>query len=201
MGEHEGHLNVSLLLPEVPRVHVGLQVAEPNGVVPHGSVLDHPFEGGIVLDRLRCFPPRPSARVRRVYAARPGSRLRRVKPSDDLKRRLAYDDLVRTWAPTPFANGSVPIGPCLEWGSSGFVEGIVRLSPEFSGDAARMKWDSTSYVYAGTIFVRPAFMGWRTARQSSPRAPAMVHFERNGSSGRPPTTRSSPSTRRSLANR
>lgn len=85
-----------------------------------------------------------------------------MKPSDDLKRRLAYDDLIRTWAPTPFANGSVPTGPCLEWGSSGFVEGIVRLYPEFSDDAARMKWDSTSYVYAATIFVRPTFMGWRT---------------------------------------
>ena len=80
--------------------------------------------------------------------------------SDELKR-LIFRDLMRPWTSESFRNGAVPTGAYLAWGSSGFVEDVVKSFPEFEEDASRMKWDSTSYVFAGTIFTKPAFMGSR----------------------------------------
>ena len=74
--------------------------------------------------------------------------------SDELKR-LIFRDLMRPWTSESFRNGVVPTGAYLAWGSSGFVEGVVKAFPGFEGDASRMKWDSTSYVFAGTIADHP----------------------------------------------
>jgi hypothetical protein len=80
--------------------------------------------------------------------------------SDELKR-LIFRDLMRPWTSESFRSGAVPTGASLAWGSSAFVEDVVKSFPEFSEDASRMKWDSSSYVFAGTIFTRPSFMGSR----------------------------------------
>jgi len=76
-------------------------------------------------------------------------------------KRLIVRDLMRPWTSESFRGGAVPTGAYLAWGSSGFVEDVVRSFPEFEEDASRMKWDSTAYVFAGTIFTRPAFMDSR----------------------------------------
>jgi hypothetical protein len=80
--------------------------------------------------------------------------------SNDFKR-LIFRDLMRPWTSESFRGGAVPTGAYLAWGSSGFVEDVVKSFPEFEEDASRMKWDSRSYVFAGTIFTKPAFMDSR----------------------------------------
>ena len=80
--------------------------------------------------------------------------------SDEFKR-LIFRDLMRLWTSESFRNGAVSTGAYLAWGSSGFVEDVVKSFPEFEEDLSRMKWDSTSYVFAGTIFTKPTFKGSR----------------------------------------
>src|SRR4051794_12483560 len=66
----------------------------------------------------------------------------------------AFGELVRSYAPLPFANGAVPTGASFTPGSSGFLERVVDIFPEFGEDAARMKWSSSDYVYAFPVFFR-----------------------------------------------
>jgi len=80
----------------------------------------------------------------------------------NLKRGRAFADLVNTYAPSPFANGHVPTGPAypLPSGppSTGFLDDLVKIFPEFAEDAKSMKWGSTEYVIAFPIFFRAQVM-------------------------------------------
>jgi hypothetical protein len=82
---------------------------------------------------------------------------------DDLEARgrILYD-LRNAYAPLPFSSGLVPTGPAFDPGSSGFLEGVVRIFPEIAEDAERMKWMSVEYEFAGLIFFKPQrlFPGW-----------------------------------------
>lgn len=77
------------------------------------------------------------------------------------RRGVAFDEHYRSYAPGPFLAGAVPTGPAWNTGSSGFVEGLVNIHPEFRDDAERMKWSSPGYVYCATIYFRANLMpGW-----------------------------------------
>jgi hypothetical protein len=73
---------------------------------------------------------------------------------NDVERGRKFAELVRAFAPTSFSGGAVPTGPAFQAGSSEFLEGVVKIHPEFAADAARMKWGSTGYVSAFPIFFR-----------------------------------------------